>query len=206
MRARNAFERPDELTPHAVGIPKADEYRPSTERAEREVIAASGASNSLSKPNDGGSQRRPVWVAKTAMGVRKAMVPMLIIAVWVAATMSRWIDPVYVPSPLDLWTALVEVWPRLPSALLSSVGVTLAGFFCGSATGLAMGLAMAYSRHVRDLFGAVLDFLRPVPTFALIPLFVLWFGLGKAPQGTCRRSMCALHSCWGRTGRPSIAR
>jgi ABC-type nitrate/sulfonate/bicarbonate transport system permease component len=41
---------------------------------------------------------------------------------------------------------------------------------------------MAYSRAVREFLGSVFDFLRPVPVFALIPLFILWFGIGRAPQ------------------------
>ena len=41
---------------------------------------------------------------------------------------------------------------------------------------------MAYSKIVRELFGGVLDFIRPVPVFALIPMFVLWFGIGRTPQ------------------------
>jgi ABC-type nitrate/sulfonate/bicarbonate transport system permease component len=32
------------------------------------------------------------------------------------------------------------------------------------------------------LLGTVFDFTRPVPVFALIPLFILWFGIGRAPQ------------------------
>jgi ABC-type nitrate/sulfonate/bicarbonate transport system permease component len=34
----------------------------------------------------------------------------------------------------------------------------------------------------RDLFELTLDTIRPVPIFALIPLFVLWFGIGRTPQ------------------------
>lgn len=131
---------------------------------------------------EAGPQERPASSGQMGVWLSKVLVPGAVIAIWVVASMNRWIDPVFVPSPLDLWASLVEVWPRLPSAFLSSVSVTLAGLAAGSIVGLALGLAMAYSEQVRDLFGGVLDFLRPMPTFALIPLFVLWFGLGKAPQ------------------------
>jgi ABC-type nitrate/sulfonate/bicarbonate transport system permease component len=138
--------------------------------------------SALSQKEGADPKVRPTWPATLRSWLRKVVVPAIVIAIWVMATMNRWIDPVYVPSPLDLWASLVTVWPRLPSAFVSSVSVTLAGLVSGSLLGLAIGLAMSYSRQVRELFGGVMDFLRPMPTFALIPLFVLWFGLGKAPQ------------------------
>jgi ABC-type nitrate/sulfonate/bicarbonate transport system permease component len=48
--------------------------------------------------------------------------------------------------------------------------------------GLGLGLVMAYSRSVLDTIGPIMDFLRPVPVFALIPLFLLWFGIGLWSQ------------------------
>ena len=67
-------------------------------------------------------------------------------------------------------------------AILTTVAMTLTGFGIGVAFGTISGLAMAYSKAVRDFLGTVFDFTRPVPVFALIPLFILWFGIGRAPQ------------------------
>jgi ABC-type nitrate/sulfonate/bicarbonate transport system permease component len=72
--------------------------------------------------------------------------------------------------------------PGLPAALPASVLMTLTGLLIGTAAGVITGLVMAYSRVARDLFGGLVAFVAPIPIFALIPLFVLWFGLGKAPQ------------------------
>jgi ABC-type nitrate/sulfonate/bicarbonate transport system permease component len=74
------------------------------------------------------------------------------------------------------------MWPVLGSAVVATVTMTLSGFLIGSAIGIVSGLAMAYSKVVRELFGLLFDFLRPVPVFALIPLFILWFGVGRTPQ------------------------
>ena len=120
--------------------------------------------------------------ATLASGLRKAIVPALLLAAWLVLSLNHSVDPLYLPSPGDLWDALKAVWPRLPSAFVSSVFVTLAGLVAGSSIGILIGLAMASSKTVRDLFGGLQEAIRPVPTFALIPLFVLWFGLGKAPQ------------------------
>lgn len=113
---------------------------------------------------------------------RRVLLPLFIIGLWCAVTYTDIISAIYLPSPSDLWTSLEAMWPRLPSAILSSVTMTLVGFFLGTTLGIGVGLLMAYSRLVRDFFGDVLDFTRPIPVFALIPLFVLWFGIGKTPQ------------------------
>jgi ABC-type nitrate/sulfonate/bicarbonate transport system permease component len=116
--------------------------------------------------------------------IRKVLVPLVLLVAWIAVSETRLVGGIFLPSPGDLWTALDGMRPQLPGALAASVTMTLLGFVIGTSLGIAMGLAMAYSRVVRELFGGVLDFIRPVPVFALIPMFVLWFGIGRAPQIT----------------------
>ncbi|MBL7501139.1 ABC transporter permease [Frankia nepalensis] len=89
---------------------------------------------------------------------------------------------IYLPTPTAMWSAFVDMRDALPGALVTSVGMTLTGYGLGLALGVGMGLAFAYSQLLRDLLGGVLDFIRPTPVFALIPLFLLWFGIGRGPQ------------------------
>ncbi|HEB13377.1 MAG TPA: ABC transporter permease subunit [candidate division CPR3 bacterium] len=56
------------------------------------------------------------------------------------------------------------------------------GFIAGTLLGIGISLFMAYSRFFRDSFITIFDFLRAVPVFALIPLFLVWFGIGRWPQ------------------------
>jgi ABC-type nitrate/sulfonate/bicarbonate transport system permease component len=114
--------------------------------------------------------------------LRRFLVPVLLVAVWAWASTERFVRAIFLPSPGDLWTALNTLLPGLPAALPASVFMTIVGLVIGSFLGLANGLAMAYSKVIRELFGGIVGFFRPVPIFALIPLFVLWFGLGKLPQ------------------------
>lgn len=114
--------------------------------------------------------------------LRRAVVPALIIIAWIGVTESRLVGETFLPTPAGLWSSLRSLAPLLPSAIASSVGITLSGFALGTALGIGMGLGMAYSKLTREFFGGVFDFLRPVPVFALIPLFVLWFGIGRAPE------------------------
>jgi ABC-type nitrate/sulfonate/bicarbonate transport system permease component len=115
------------------------------------------------------------------IGVR-AVVPLLLVAAWCGVTYGGLVRAIYLPTPSAMWRALVAMRHALPRALATSVGMTLTGYGLGLALGVATGLLFAYSRPMRELFGGVLDLIRPAPVFALIPLFLLWFGIGRGPQ------------------------
>jgi NitT/TauT family transport system permease protein len=55
----------------------------------------------------------------------------------------------------------------------------LAGFMLAVAVGLPLGILMARFRQVEHFFLPLVSALMPIPSFALIPLFMLWFGLGN---------------------------
>jgi ABC-type nitrate/sulfonate/bicarbonate transport system permease component len=114
--------------------------------------------------------------------LRKLTVPISIFILWVVVSQMQLIRPLFLPSPQDMWQTWLNLDELLPGAILTTVTMTLTGFAIGTALGTTLGLIMAYSRGVRELLGTVFDFLRPVPVFALIPLFILWFGIGRAPQ------------------------
>lgn len=112
----------------------------------------------------------------------KLAVPVALLVLWVVISELRLVRPIFIPPPADVWKAFVALLPLLPQSILTTVAMTLTGFAIGVAIGTASGLAMAYSKTIRDYLGAIFDFARPVPVFALIPLFILWFGIGRAPQ------------------------
>lgn len=114
--------------------------------------------------------------------VSPSIVPLALVTLWVALTYSKIIPSVLLPSPTELWQSAYSLRSVLPDAIESSVIMTLAGFVIGCTLGILIGLSMAYSKVTRELFGGVMNFIRPVPVFALIPLFVLWFGITETPQ------------------------
>jgi len=82
-----------------------------------------------------------------------------------------------------LWTGPLGGVPSYTAALLvlaqnsaATLGRLLAGTGAGICLGVLLGLAMGWSRSVREFAWPTIQFLRPVPTLALIPLFMLWFG------------------------------
>lgn len=145
------------------------------------MSAASGASTESTASSPPRREQAALAFLRR-LRLQKLLIPALIIGAWVGVTEAHLVGSIFLPPLGQVWDAFTGMRSNLPSALAQSITMTLAGFAIGTSFGIAIGLCMAYSRSVRELFGGVLDFIRPVPVFALIPLFVLWFGVGKMPQ------------------------
>ncbi|MDT0196476.1 ABC transporter permease [Arthrobacter sp. AB6] len=125
---------------------------------------------------------RAVWLGNTSRIGEGLIIPAVLIAAWFIVTGFGFIDTLYLPSPEQFVDSFLDLMPRLPSAIIMTVGMTLTGFLIGTGLGILVGLLLAYSVRIRNLFGGVFEALRPVPVFSLIPLFILWFGLGTTAQ------------------------
>jgi ABC-type nitrate/sulfonate/bicarbonate transport system permease component len=115
------------------------------------------------------------------IALQAASILALLIA-WVVVSEGMDVDPMFVPSPADLWNRFDLMRDQLPGALAYSLVIILGGFAIGVVSGVVVALAMAYSVVVRESTEAIINALRPVPIFALIPLFLLWFGIGYTSQ------------------------
>ncbi|WP_043919184.1 ABC transporter permease subunit [Jannaschia aquimarina] len=94
-------------------------------------------------------------------------------------------QPLYLPSPERVWAALSEVATDgyRNYTLLEHLGYSLfrvlAGFFFGALIGIPLGYAMGLSNWFRGWFDPIVEFMRPVPPLALIPLVIIWFGIDE---------------------------
>ncbi|MGO8914781.1 MAG: ABC transporter permease [Stellaceae bacterium] len=108
----------------------------------------------------------------------------VLLALWQAAISLGWISPVFLPSPADIAAALGrlivsgELWRNLSVSLLR-IGL---GWIIGSALGLVIGLAMGLSSISRAVGMPLVSALYPIPKIALLPLLILWLGIGEAPK------------------------
>jgi ABC-type nitrate/sulfonate/bicarbonate transport system permease component len=104
-----------------------------------------------------------------------------IVALWQAAIMLGWLNPVFLPSPWSIALALRDlvVSGDLPRHLAASLSRIAAGWTVGTACGLAVGLAMGLFSLARGVGLPVVSALFPIPKIALLPLFILWFGIGE---------------------------
>ena len=62
---------------------------------------------------------------------------------------------------------------------LASLQRVLLGFLFGALLGIPLGYAMGLTNWARGWFDPIVEFMRPVPPLALIPLMIIWFGIGE---------------------------
>ena len=98
---------------------------------------------------------------------------------------TQWLSERVLPSPVQLWGATwgfarngysgFTMWEHL----WLSFSRLAKGLFWGVMIGVPIGLAMGLSNRWRGIFDPVVELLRPIPPLALIPLFIVWFGIGE---------------------------
>jgi NitT/TauT family transport system permease protein len=101
-------------------------------------------------------------------------------ALWQFGSMAGWIDPFFFSAPTDIAAAAVaEVQvPRFWEDVRYSLSEVTIGFIASLVLAVPLGLAIGWYRRVSFTFDPWLNFFNAIPRPALIPLVVLWVGLG----------------------------
>ncbi|UQR63341.1 ABC transporter permease [Bradyrhizobium sp. C-145] len=108
----------------------------------------------------------------------------LVIAVWQAAGTLGLVNPLFLPAPSAIARAIYELaisgalWQHVSASLLR-IGV---GWLLGTAAGVAVGFAIGLSRLARSVGITFISALFPIPKIALLPLLILWLGIGEEPK------------------------
>jgi sulfonate transport system permease protein len=110
------------------------------------------------------------------------LAPIAVVLAWEASSRLGLLPPRLMPSPFDVLAAGVRETSN--GGLLVHLGVSTlraaAGLALGALVGLGLGLVTGLSRSLQLLLDGPLQMLRAVPALALVPLVILWFGLGEA--------------------------
>jgi sulfonate transport system permease protein len=118
-----------------------------------------------------------------SLGLR-LLSPLLLLVFWWILARASWLPAGSLPTPYTV----VKTFGTLFSShdLWGQIGdsLSLAGFglSIGVTLGFSLGLMSGLSRIGEELFDAPLQMLRTVPFLALIPLFVVWMGIGELPK------------------------
>ena len=94
-------------------------------------------------------------------------------------------ENIWLPAPDSVASRLVSVWAEgyqnvtLAEHLSFSLFRVIVGFFLGALVGIPLGYAMGLSDWFRGWFDPIVEFMRPVPPLALIPLVIIWAGIGE---------------------------
>jgi sulfonate transport system permease protein len=123
------------------------------------------------------------WLPKK---LRRAYTPVLILIVWQGLVATGLVSPQTLPAPSAI---AVSAWQlAVTGQLLDNILVSLQRVAVGLAIGVSVGTALALiaglSRLGEDAVDATVQMVRTLPHLALIPLMIMWFGIGETPKIT----------------------
>ncbi|MGJ5751431.1 sulfonate transport system permease protein [Streptomyces puniciscabiei] len=107
--------------------------------------------------------------------------PLVLLALWAAASAAGTLDTGAVPAPWTVIRTAGHLWTD--GTLATDIGTSVQragyGFAIGLAAGVLLALAAGLSRAGEALIDGTVQFNRAIPTLGLIPLFILWLGIGE---------------------------
>jgi taurine transport system permease protein len=104
--------------------------------------------------------------------------------IWWFVTREGWIKPLFLPSPAAVLTQFIAVTTNgfggstLLEHTLWSLYRVFGAFLLACLTAIPIGIAMGVNRVFRGVFDPPIEFYRPIPPLAYLPLIIIWFGIG----------------------------
>jgi len=121
------------------------------------------------------------WLDRIPPKLHGWLLPTSLLILWQATGSLGWVSESLLPAPSSILRSYAhlaasgELWEHLGISALRA----LLGFLLGSFTGLMLGFFTGLGNIANRLLDPSLQMLRTVPLLALIPLFILWFGIGE---------------------------
>jgi len=117
--------------------------------------------------------------------IRRVVLPLLVFAglvlVWEAAVSAFRIQPIVLPPPSGVALTMVNTAGPIIFHARQTLVTTLIGFVAAVGLGLLLGFAIGASATVHDALYPLLVGFNSIPKAAVVPLLVMWFGIGTVP-------------------------
>jgi taurine transport system permease protein len=123
----------------------------------------------------------------SSFGISVATVVVLVL-LWALVTNMGWVKPLFLPTPQAVFQQFVDyltgtandkpLWQHFGASILRVSAAFWLAFF----TAVPVGIAMGMSRVARGIFDPPLEFYRPLPPLAYLPLIIIWFGIDELPK------------------------
>ncbi|MGI6246891.1 MAG: ABC transporter permease [Pseudochelatococcus sp.] len=116
--------------------------------------------------------------------VRRLYGPLGLLAIWALLSATQVLGPRVFPAPWEVVRAGIELTRDgvLQEHLGASLQRALVGLACGLAVGLALAVVAGTATRFEDTIDSVMQILKAIPNFTLVPLFIIWFGIQETPK------------------------
>lgn len=152
---------------------------------------ASSPSGVLTRSEEAASAHRVTADARSVLRRRwrgptivRWLTPLVLLVIWQVVSGTGLVPPKKLPALNVVWQAALEVAGngQLGEGLAVSLRRMLVGFVVGAGVGAALGVLAGLQRWADAVVDPVLQMVRNVPLFGIIPLLILWFGIGELPK------------------------
>ena len=112
----------------------------------------------------------------------------LVLLVWMGVSYYQLLPPIDLPGPSLVWKTMQGLWQHgyAGQSMMLNISISVfriaLGFGLSVIFGVLVGLLMGRSHIIFRAIDPILQFIRPVPPLAYIPLLVVWLGIGEAPK------------------------
>ena len=113
---------------------------------------------------------------------------LVLLALWAFITNMGWVKPLFLPKPQAVFQQFYEyltgqandkpLWQHFAASMFR----VFSAFALACITAIPIGIAMGMSRVARGIFDPPLEFYRPLPPLAYLPLIIIWFGIDELPK------------------------
>jgi sulfonate transport system permease protein len=141
------------------------------------AVVASPAAGLTKRPRRGGKW----WL--------RLVSPIVLLVIWQLASMTGAISKSKLPPPSDIWSTAVTLvtknsptYGTLQGAMAISLERVAIGLAIGAIFGIGMAMITGLSRLGEYSVDPIMQMLRTLPLFGLIPVFIVWFGIGELPK------------------------
>lgn len=157
------------------------EQRPAPVPPSRHAASTAPAPRTVETIAIGGVERRRLQVPRPFSRLLGVAV---VLALWQFASSTGSLDPDVIGAPATIWSTFSALVGdgSLGAAITTSLGRVAVGLTVGVLVGTALAVITGLSRIGEDLLDAPVQMLRTVPFAGLIPLLIVWLGVGEAPK------------------------
>ncbi len=156
-------------------IPKVVDFQDSLPRSRTGKVAKREL-----KVVEGGLKKYWEFLA----GHKKFLGPLILIALWFLVTVTKMVDPFFLPSPVKVGRQLAELLSTASTYehLFMTFYRMMTGYFLAVLIGVPLGIVLGYWEKVYESVEFIIDFFRSFPATAMFPLFMLAFGIGDGSK------------------------
>lgn len=121
--------------------------------------------------------------------LRRLVSPLVLLVAWQSVSSAGLISAAKLPPPTEIWSTAVSLvttdspaYGTLQNNMLVSLERVSVGFACGAVVAITLAVIAGLSRIGENSVDPLMQMLRALPLFGLIPVFIVWFGIGELPK------------------------